>query len=108
MANQYVARRSVANAPVARAVATVDPRKVDAAAASSEPVQDVVTISERSAEAVGALEPASGGRVVDKANDEKAAPIACKPAKPTRLRVRVPLSAPRHEAIFIAANQGCQ
>src|SRR5258708_15458758 len=67
MANQYVARRSVANAPVAPAVATVDPRKVDAAAASSEPVQDVVTISEEPAEAVGALEPAGGGRGVDKA-----------------------------------------
>ena len=94
MANQYVARRSVANAPVAPAVATVDPRKVDAAAASSEPVQDVVTISEEPAEAVGALEPAGGGRVVDTANDEKAAPTVGKPAEPTRLRVRVPRSRP--------------
>jgi hypothetical protein len=49
-------------------------------------VHDVVTILEEPAEAVGALEPAGGDRVVDKANDEKAAPTVGKLAEPTRLR----------------------
>lgn len=94
LANRYVAGRSAANIPVSRAVATDDPRTVGANAASSEPAQDVVTTSEGPSDAVGALAPVGGGRIVDKINDEKAAPPVGKPAGPTRLRVRVPRSPP--------------
>src|SRR5258708_20029466 len=44
MTPQYVARRSVANAPVTRAAAPVDPRKVSAGTAPSSPAPAVVTI----------------------------------------------------------------
>jgi hypothetical protein len=83
-AHRYITDKSAADAPVAAAVSTVDPRMADARAAS-EAVKPDVTASVGRSDAVSAPGPAAtiGSRIVSKTNDEKAAPPADKPAEPT-------------------------
>jgi hypothetical protein len=81
-AHRYIADRSAADAPVAAAVSTVDPRMADARAAS-EAVKPDVTASVGPSDAVSAPGPAAtiGSPIVSTTNDEKAAPPADKPAE---------------------------
>jgi hypothetical protein len=85
LANQYIAGRPAADAPVSLAGATVDPKRTDANAASSEAAKADVTVSEGPSDLANALGPAGaiGSRIVDKTNDEKAAPPVDKLAKRT-------------------------
>ena len=73
LANQYIARRPVADAPASLAGAT---NKPDADAASREAVKAGITGLEGPLDVANAVGPADAidGRGVDKTNNEKAAP----------------------------------
>jgi hypothetical protein len=101
LANQYIAGRPAADAPVSLASATIDPKRPDANAASGEPVKAGITVSEGPldvANAVG-LAGAVGGRSIDMTNTEKVAPPVDKPAESTNVPARQHRSAPRYKQI---------
>jgi hypothetical protein len=97
LANQYIARRPAAEAPVSLD-ATIDPKGPDANAASREAD---ITASEGPSAVANALEPAGaiGGRSVDKINHEKAVPPVDRLAVSTNVPARLHRSAPRHKQI---------
>jgi hypothetical protein len=97
LANQYIARRPAAEAPVSLD-ATIDPKGPDANAASREAD---ITASEGPAAVANALEPAGaiGGHGVDKINYEKAVPPVDRLAESTNVPARQHRSAPRHKQI---------
>ena len=102
LANQYIADRPAADAPVSLADATIDPKRPDANAASREAVKAGITASEGpSAVVASALGPAGaiGGRSVDKTNYEKVVPPVDRLAESTNVPARLHRSAPRHKQI---------
>jgi hypothetical protein len=101
-AHWFIGHKSAADAPVAPAVSTVDPKATDARAAS-EAVKADVTASVAPSDIVSAPGPAAtiGSRVV-KANDEKTAPSADKPAEPTNGPARQHPSFPHEKSILKA------
>jgi hypothetical protein len=101
LANQYIAGRPAADAPVALADGTIDPKRPDANAASREAVKADITASEGPSAVANALGPAGaiGGRSVDKTNNEKAAPPVDRLAESTNVPARLHRSAPRHQQI---------
>jgi hypothetical protein len=101
LANQYIAGRPAADAPVSLADATIDPKRPDANAASREALKADITASEGPSAVANALGPAGaiGGRSVDKTNNEKAAPPVDKLAESTNVPVRLHRSAPRFKQI---------
>jgi hypothetical protein len=101
LANQYIAGRPAADAPVSLADATIDPKRSDANAASREAVKADITASEGPSAVANALGPAGaiGGRSVDETNNEKAAPPVDKLAEPTNVPARLHRSAPRYKQI---------
>jgi hypothetical protein len=102
-AHRYIADKSAADAPVAPAVSTVDPKATDARAAS-EAVKADVTASVAPLDVASAPGPAAtiGSRIVNTTNDEKAAPPADKPAEPTNAPAR-PHQSFRHEKPILKA-----
>jgi hypothetical protein len=101
LANQYIARRPAADAPVSLAGAAIDPKRPDTNVASREPVKAGITVSEGPLDAADAIGPAgtTDGRSIDKTNNEKAAPPVDKPAESTNVPARQHRSAPRHKQI---------
>ncbi len=106
LANRYIAGRPAAEAPVSLVGATVDPKRVDADAASHDAAShDAVnadfTSPQGPSDVANALGPvaAVGSRIVDRTNDEKAAPPVDKPAEPTSAPARLHRSAPRDKPI---------
>jgi hypothetical protein len=93
LAHQCIASRSAAGGPVSLADATVDP--------ASREVKADITVSEGPSDVVNTLGPAVaiGSRIVDKTNDEKAAPPVDKLVEPTSVRARLHRSAPRNKRI---------
>ena len=100
LANQYIAGRPAAEAPVSLD-ATIDPKRPDANAASREAVKADITASERPSVVANALGPAGaiGGRSVDKTNYEKAVPPVDRLAESTNEPARQHHSGPRHKQI---------
>jgi hypothetical protein len=100
LAHQCIASRFAVGGPVSLADATVDPKKVDASPASQEVKADV-TVSEGPSDVVNALGPVAtvGSHIVDKTNDEKAAPPVNKPAELTTVPARRHRPVPRDQRI---------
>jgi hypothetical protein len=98
LANQYIAGRPVADAPVSLAGAT---NKPDANAASREAVKAGIAGLEGPLDVANAAGPADAidGRGVDKTNNEKAAPPVDKLAESTNVPARPHRSAPRYRQI---------
>ena len=101
LANQYIVGRPTTNAPVLFAGATVDPKIDDANATSREAVKTDVTVSWDPSDLLHAHGPAGaiGSRIVDKANDWKAAPPIDKLSGPTSVPARLHRFAPRDKDI---------
>jgi hypothetical protein len=99
LAHQCIAGRLAAGGPVSLALATLDPMKVDANPASREAVKADVTVFEGPSDVVNLLGPAApiGSRIVDKTNDEKAAPPVDKLAEPPSVPARLHRSVPRNK-----------
>jgi len=104
LASQYIAGRSAADAPVSLAGAIVDPKRVDANAASHEAVKADLTSPQDPSDVVNALGPvaAVGSRIVERTNDEKAAPPVDKLAEPMSVPARLHRSAQRDKPILKA------
>jgi hypothetical protein len=103
LANQYIVGRSVAGGPVQLVGSTVDPKSVDSNPASRESVKADVTVSEGPPEVVNVPGPPVASRVVDKTNDEKAAPPVDKLAERKSVPARLHRTAPRDKRIAKAA-----
>jgi hypothetical protein len=98
LANQYIAGRPAADAPISLADETIDPNTPDANAASREMLKADITASEGASVVANALGPvgAIGGRSVDKTNNEKVAtPVADSINAPARQH----RSAPRYKQV---------
>jgi hypothetical protein len=106
LANQYIAGRPAADAPISLADATIDPNRPNANAASREALKADITASEDPSAVADALGPAGavGGGSVDKTNYEttnyeKAVPPVERLAESTKVPARLHRSAPRHKQI---------
>jgi hypothetical protein len=106
LANQYIAGRPTADAPISLADATIGPKRPDANAASREALKADITAPEGPSAVANALGLAGtiGARSVDKTNvaktnDEKAAAPVDKPADSTNAFAWQHRSAPRHKQI---------
>jgi len=99
LADQYFEGRPAADAPVSLADATIGPKSPDANAASRVAVKADITALERPSAVANALGPAraTGGRSVDKTNNEKAAAPIDKLAESTNVPARQHRSAPRYK-----------
>jgi hypothetical protein len=104
LASQYIAGRPAADAPVSLAGAIVDPKRVDVNAASHEAVKADLTSPQDLSDVVNALGPvaAVGSRIVERTNDEKAAPPVDKLAEPMRVPAQLHRSAQRDKPILKA------
>jgi hypothetical protein len=100
LAHQCMAGRFAAGGPVSLAGAAVDPQNVDANPASREAVKADVTGSKGPSDVVNALISAVAiGSIVDKTNDEKAAPPVDKLTEPTSVPARLHRSVQRNKPI---------